>query len=96
MQQVVWDHTVLDGLRFRTSIEPLVLGKLVARNVLLTLVTGGLYWPWAAIALARYRVECMQIESGHELALLASAVTAEPIGATGEGSMDSFGLDIGL
>jgi uncharacterized membrane protein YjgN (DUF898 family) len=95
-QQVVWDRTTLDGARFRTSIESGALRRLVLKNTLLTLATAGLYWPWAAVALARYRLECVQVESASTLALLASAVNAPSQGATGEGALDSFGLDIGL
>lgn len=96
LQAVVWSHTRLGDVRFSTSIEAWPLLKLVARNVLLTALTAGLYWPFAAVALARYRVECMRAESREPIAALAAAVQAAPGFAAGDAALDAFGLDIGL
>ena len=96
MQKVVWRHTRLGDVRFRTRIDASPLAKLTLRNVLLTLVTLGLYWPFAAVALARYRVECMSIESPRPLGELAHATHAAPGAAAGDAVLDTFGLDIGL
>ena len=96
MQQVVWRHTRLGDVRFRTRIDAGPLAKLTLRNVLLTLFTLGLYWPFAAVALARYRIECMGIESPRALRELAQAMQAAPGAAAGDAVLDTFGLDIGL
>ena len=48
---------------FRTEIKAWPLFRLVLRNVALTLITCGLYWPFASIALARYRIECMRVDA---------------------------------
>lgn len=96
LQQVIWTRTRLGDIRFRTEIRALPLFRLVLKNVALTVLTCGLYWPWAAVALARYRVECMRVESDVPLSSLAAGLQAPPVSAAGEGAADAFGLDIGL
>ena len=96
MQAVVWHNTRLRDIRFRTLIEAIPLARLTLRNVLLTIATAGLYWPFAAVALARYRVECMRVDSESGLGALAQAMHAAPGAAAGDAAVDAFGLDIGL
>jgi uncharacterized membrane protein YjgN (DUF898 family) len=96
MQAVVWQNTRLGDVRFRTLIEAMPLARLTLRNVALTIATLGLYWPFAAVALARYRVECMCVHSERALGDVAQATHAAPGAATGDAAVDAFGLDIGL
>lgn len=96
LQQVIWSRTRLGDMSFRTEIAARPLFRLVFRNVFLTLLTGGVYWPWAAIALARYRIECVRVESPIRLSVLTAGVDARPVSAAGEGAADAFGFDIGL
>jgi uncharacterized membrane protein YjgN (DUF898 family) len=96
LQQVVWSRTRLGGIRFRTEIQPLPLFRIVVKNVILTVLTAGLYWPWATVALARYRVECVRVEADVSLSSLAADDRARLVAATGEGAADAFGIDIGL
>jgi uncharacterized membrane protein YjgN (DUF898 family) len=96
LQQIVWSRTRLGDVSFRTEIRAWPLFRLVVKNVALTAVTAGLYWPFAAIALARYRIECVRVESAMPLSALAGAVQAGAVTATGEGAADVFGVDIGL
>ena len=96
LQQVVWTRTRLGDIRFRTEIRALPLFRLVLKNVALTVLTCGLYWPWAAVALTRYRVQCMRVESDAPLSHVAAGLQAQRVSAAGEGAADVFGLDIGL
>lgn len=96
LQQLVWNRTRLGDIRFRTEIQALPLFRLVLKNAILTVLTGGLYWPWASVALARYRVQCVRVESDRPLSALAADVQAESVTAAGEGATDAFGIDIGL
>ena len=96
LQQVVWSRTQLAGIGFRTDIRALPLFRLVLKNVTLTILTCGIYWPWAAVALARYRVGCMRVESHVGLSTLAASVQAPSVSATGDAAADFFGLDIGF
>ena len=69
---------------------------LTLKNWLLILVTLGLYWPFAAVAMARMRLVAMEVTSSVDPAdLLARA--HGPEGQTlGEASGDFLGFDIGL
>lgn len=96
LQQVVWANTTLEDVSFRTEIKAWPLARIVLANVGLTLLTCGLYWPYAAVALARYRVECMRIEADSPIERIGAAIAARPAGALGDATADSFGLDIGL
>ena len=96
LQQVVWRHTLCEGVRFDTAIRVWPLVRLVARTVALTIATAGLYWPFAAVALARYRITSMRMSPS---APLASVVALEDIRtrtALGDAATDTFGFDIGL
>ena len=62
----------------------------------LLIVTGGLYWPFAAVAWARYRIGCMQIVSTQSLDAAAATLHPRASSATfGEGAIDFFGVDVG-
>jgi len=95
VQQLVWSRTRLGDVRFLTVIKAWPLFRLVFRNAALTVLTAGVYWPWAAIAMARYRIESVRVESAAPLATLAGGIQAA-VSALGEGAADAFGLDIGL
>jgi uncharacterized membrane protein YjgN (DUF898 family) len=96
LQQVVWANTKLDDVRFHTDIEAMPLFKLVFRNVAFTLLTAGLYWPFATVALARYRIECMRIEADTPLSFVAAGTAAGAVTAVGDATAESLGLDLGL
>jgi uncharacterized membrane protein YjgN (DUF898 family) len=96
LQQIVWNRTRLSGVSFRMEVKATKLYWLALKNTLLTLLTAGLYWPWAMVALARYQLSCLHVDSERPLALLATAVGAQSVDATGDGALDAFGLDIGL
>ncbi len=96
MQQVVWRHTFVDAVRFDTAIRVWPLTGLVFRNVTLTLVTLGLYWPFAAVAFARYRITGMRMSSIEPLATLRAGTDGPGGTAFGDAALDGFGIDIGL
>ena len=96
LQAVVWSRTRVGDVRFGTDIAALPLARLTLKNVFLTLATAGLYWPFAAVALARYRVACMVVDASEPLVALAGTTSAAPGLAAGDAAADAFGLDIGL
>jgi len=96
MQQVVWSNTWLGRIRFRGDMRGARFWRLVAKQTLLTLLTCGLYWPYASVAIARYRVESLAVQSPQpfgEHEFHAGAVADQA--ALGDASADLFGLDIG-
>ena len=65
-------------------------------NLLLMLVTLGLYWPFARIALTRMRVEAVSATSLVHPDLLASQGALAANDAAGDAAGDLFGFDLGL
>jgi uncharacterized membrane protein YjgN (DUF898 family) len=96
MQQVVWSNTRLGRIRFRGEMRGAKFWTLVCKQTLLTVLTLGLYWPFASVAIARYRVESLAALSpqpfgDHQF----QAGTHTDSSALGDASADFFGLDIG-
>lgn len=96
-QQIVWGHTRLaGGVGFAGQMRGGTLCRLVMRQMLFTVLTAGLYWPFAAVAIARYRIESLMIVS--DIPLSEVSVHAAPLSsgpAAGDASADLFGLDLG-
>jgi uncharacterized membrane protein YjgN (DUF898 family) len=96
MQNLIWTHTAaVPVLRIDSRLRFGALAKLTAKNLLLTVLTLGLYWPFAAIAIARLRLEAVtvQLPEGAD-GLTATAYAHQD--AAGEAAGDLFGIDVGL
>ncbi len=95
MQQIVWSHTKLGhGIRFAGLMKGGRLWRLVFGQTLLTVLTLGLYWPFAAVAIARYRVESITVEAMDPIGEVAGQLNEERR-AAGDAALDFFGLDLG-
>jgi uncharacterized membrane protein YjgN (DUF898 family) len=57
-------------------------------------LTLGLYWPWAQVHLARYRMECLAVDGS--LDQFASAAGPDDAGAMGEELAEALDLDFGF
>jgi uncharacterized membrane protein YjgN (DUF898 family) len=96
IQQVLWARTRGGPFRFSTTIRARGLMKVWLKNGLLTLVTLGLYWPFAAVAIARYRIECMSLHGAEAIEAVAAGAGGVERSAAGDGAVDLFGWDIGM
>lgn len=96
LQEITWSRTHAGPVRFWTAITARGVLRVWVVNGLLTLLTAGLYWPWAAVAVARYRLECATVEVGAPLDALVAGGPGRAGTAAGEGAVDVFGWDIGL
>jgi uncharacterized membrane protein YjgN (DUF898 family) len=94
LQRLVWSHTTFGELRFGSTIQTTVLLGLLARNLLLVVLTAGVYWPFAAVAIARYRVESITVESEGPPPEIAARKHGNAT-AVGDAAFDLFGLDVG-
>lgn len=95
-QQIVWGHTRWGEVRFRGEMKGWTLWKLVIVQTLLVVLTAGLYWPFAAVAIARYRVQSLVVEADRPIVeIVASAQAFGAAQATGDAAADVFGLDLG-
>ena len=96
IQRIVWTRTALGPFQFETTIAFRTLLPIALRNFALLLVTAGLYWPFASIAWARYRIGCMSVVSVESPEAAVATLDPGPARqAAGEGAADMFGIDIG-
>ncbi len=95
-QDLVWTRTGNVSLRFISRLGFRSLLWVTLKNWLLVVLTLGFYWPFAAVALARIRLEAVTVKtrvSPETLIAMAGAVEGD---AAGEAGGDLFGLDIGF
>ncbi len=95
-QNLVWNHTGNDELQFHSALKARSLIGLSFKNWLLIIVTLGFYWPFAAIATTRMRLEAVHADLTTSADLLTGSASATGMGASGEAAGDLFGLDVGL
>jgi uncharacterized membrane protein YjgN (DUF898 family) len=96
MQNLLWSRTASETLQFSSTLRFWPLFGLTLKNWLLIVLTLGLYWPFAAVAMARMRLEAVEIIASEDpdgLVQLAQGPEGE---AAGDAAGDLFGLDIGL
>lgn len=92
---LVWNSVTLGRIGFSSDLRMLAYLRLIAGNLILTLLTLGLYWPWARVRLAGYRAACLEM---HSPGALDSFVGGETIGAPaiGDEVSDLLDMDIAL
>ncbi|MGH8444840.1 MAG: DUF898 family protein, partial [Solimonas sp.] len=95
LQNMIWNHTTLGSHRFASRLSGWRLTWIVVSNFVLVAVTLGLFMPWAAVRLARYRAECTSLELDGPLDVIVAGA-GQQIGAAGEETAELFDIDIGL
>jgi uncharacterized membrane protein YjgN (DUF898 family) len=96
LQRLVWERTRGEPFRFSTTLPAWGLMGTWLKNGLLTLLTVGLYWPYAAVNIARYQLRFMVVEASGPIDGVAAGSQGIEPSAAGEGAADYFGWDIGL
>jgi uncharacterized membrane protein YjgN (DUF898 family) len=92
---LVWNGTRLGDHRFESTMKVWPLMWIGVSNFVLVVLTLGLFMPWAAVRVARYRAECLALLPASDLdAFLAD--TAADVSARGEEMAEMFDFDIGL
>jgi uncharacterized membrane protein YjgN (DUF898 family) len=92
---VVRNTTLDERHKLRSRVGPLAVAWITITNVLLLLVTLGLYYPWAQVRIYRYRIERLALEADGNL----DEFVSENFGtqsAVGEEIAGFFDLDFGL
>jgi uncharacterized membrane protein YjgN (DUF898 family) len=95
LQNLVWNHTQVGEHRFESRVESGPLFWIVFTNLLGIVFTLGLFQPFAAIRLARYRIESMSLLAAGPIDEFVAG-QQQAVAATGEGAADLFDIDIGL
>jgi uncharacterized membrane protein YjgN (DUF898 family) len=96
LQNLVWNHTASEQVRFTSALRFRDLAWLTARNWLLTLLTLGLYRPFAVINTWKLRLEAVSIHVSGSMAGWDGRESAHYADASGEAAGDFFGIDLGL
>ena len=96
MQNLLWSRTGNSSLRFRSQLKLRPLVGLTLKNWLLTVLTLGLYGPFAAIALARMRLQAISVTTRISPDALLAQVQSHEGDAAGDAAGDLLGIDIGL
>jgi uncharacterized membrane protein YjgN (DUF898 family) len=96
MQNLLWSHTTSHGVRFASALRFWPFFGLTLKNWLLMVLTLGLYWPFARVAMARMRLEAVHLLTTVDMDTLTDRERASQDEAAGEAAGDLFGLDIGL
>ncbi len=96
LQNLVWCGTTGHGLQFSSALRFRPMAWLTLRNWLLILLTLGLYWPFAAIAMARMRLQAVAVSLAEHPATLVGRARAGSDDAAGDAAGDLFGIDIGF
>jgi uncharacterized membrane protein YjgN (DUF898 family) len=95
-QNLVWGTTRSHRLRFSSGLRVRSVLGLMLTNLLLTVVTFGLYRPFAAVATARQRLEAVSLEAHGDVEQWTAGAARRVNDATGDAAGDLFGIDVGL
>ncbi|MFN3305094.1 MAG: DUF898 family protein, partial [Roseateles sp.] len=96
LQNLVWNTTRSEALGFASQLKFRALFGLTLKNWLLTLLTLGLYRPFAVVATARLRLQAVSIGCDDDPLDWVAAANAGHEDATGDVAGDFFGIDMGL
>ena len=96
MQNLLWSRTGNRAMRFGSELRFWPLLGLTLKNWLLMVVTLGLYWPFAAVATQRMRIEAVSVTTQVDPQSLVDQWRSDAGDAAGDAAGDLFGLDIGF
>jgi uncharacterized membrane protein YjgN (DUF898 family) len=91
---LTWSNTRFDNVRIQSDLNTNDYIKLQAANTVLTLLTIGLYRPFAVMRTLRYRLENTHVESSEAFEQVLAGQRRPAAGASGDSSADLFGFDL--
>jgi uncharacterized membrane protein YjgN (DUF898 family) len=95
IQNLVWNHTTLGPHRFESKASAWSLFGIFLTNLLGIVFTLGLFTPWAAVRLARYRAQTVSLIPGGSLDDFIADQEQE-MSAAGQETAEFMDIDIGL
>lgn len=96
LQNLVWSRTTADGLQFESHLRWGTFWRLNLKNWVLMILTLGLYWPFAVVAVTRLRLQALQLKTSLDFDEQVAQQTGLPPSAVGDALTDLFDLDIGI
>ncbi|WP_454724050.1 MULTISPECIES: YjgN family protein [Cupriavidus] len=95
LQNLVWNHTTLAPHAFRSEVGAGRLFFIFFTNMIATVLTLGLFMPFAKVRSTRYRVESMTMLAAAPLDAFVAGETQQ-VGALGDAAVDWYDIDIAL
>jgi len=95
INNLVWSNTRIGEHRLESRLSPFRLAWITVSNLVLLVVTVGLFTPWASVRLAKYQLESVRLLPASDLQEFVDAEPEAP-GAVGEEAASAFDFDIGL
>jgi uncharacterized membrane protein YjgN (DUF898 family) len=96
VQNLVWTHTEIAGIRFISTASARQLLIIHSTNLLLITLTCGLFKPFAAMRMMKYRVESLSLIPDGSLEEFLCDHAGENAGAIGQEAGDLFDIEIAL
>ena len=96
IQNRIWNNTTVGEVSFRSNARVPPMAGIYLVNVILLVVTLGLFTPFAVIRSLKYRLESVTAITVSGMDQFLSGAAVREVAATGEGAADLFDLDIGL
>lgn len=94
MNNLAWSATAFPGVRIVSSMQVGPYLRLQVANVLLTLLTLGLYRPFAVVRTWRYRVAHVHVDAPDGFGQAVMLARRRPVTAAGDGVADFLGVDL--
>ncbi|CAJ0697303.1 YjgN family protein [Ralstonia mannitolilytica] len=95
LQNVVWNHTTLGAHRFHSQVGAAKLFWIFISNAVLTVITVGLFTPFARVRTLRYKLDSVTMLAAGSLDTFVAGETAK-VGALGDAAVDWYDIDIAL
>jgi uncharacterized membrane protein YjgN (DUF898 family) len=95
ISNLIWNNTRIGEHRISCNMSPRGLIWITLSNLVLVILTLGLFIPWASVRLARYQLESVQLLPASDLQEFVAA-DPETIGAVGSEAATAFDFDISL
>lgn len=95
-QNLIWTQTGSPQLRFKSHLKLWPLAGLTLLNAVLVPLSLGLYWPFASVALARMRLQAIEVHTSQDPDLLIAQWRGNDQDAAGDLAADLIGIDVGL
>lgn len=93
ISNLAWSHTRFPGIRFRSTLPARDFMLLQTGNAVLTVLTLGLYRPFAVVSVYRFRLAHLEVEVDGDFEAAAARVATRG-GAAGDSVADGFGIDL--
>jgi len=91
---IVWNNTRFPNVDIHSDLRAKAYIKLQLVNTILTLLSLGLFRPFAVVRTYEYRLSCMSVKTPREFDNLLSAERRLVGDATGDGAADFLGIDL--